>query len=259
MLVPVIGLIQVGNQAWADRYASLSLVGVYLMFAWTLARLVHRHPALRPAVICAVAALLAGFLLLTWRQVGVWRNNQTLNEHALAVIRNNYVAHNNWGNGLTAVSRHQEAIAQYQEALRIKPDYPEAHSGLGISLKVRGRFKEALSHFNEAVQHRPLQVSAVNNLAWLLATCPLAELRDGERALKLAGTLVSLQGSDRFAYLDTVAAAYAEARQFAQAVKWQEKAVQLAPVPHQEELNKRLELYRQGKPFCQNPPIPVDK
>ena len=179
------------------------------MFAWTLARLAHRRPALRPAVICAVAALLAGFLLLTWRQVGVWRNNQTLNEHALAVTRNNYVAHNNWGiasqdlghhtkaiahyaeavrikpdylkahinwgNGLTAVGRHQEAIAQYQEAVRIKPDFPEAHSGLGISLKARGRFKEALSHFNEAVQHRPLQVSAVNNLAWLLATCPLAE------------------------------------------------------------------------------------
>ena len=81
----------------------------------------------------------------------------------------------------------------------------------------------------------------------------MAELRDGQRALQLAGPLAEVQGRARFTFLATLAAAHAEAGQFDQAVRWQEQAVQLAPAPHQDALRKQLELYKQSKPFRQVP------
>ena len=166
--------------------------------------------------------------------------------HALRIQPDFAGAQNNLGIALQNIGRIEEAIAHYQDALRIRPDYAEVHNWLGTALLAIGRF-------NEAVRHSPQNVVAVNNFAWLLATCPLADVRDGKRALKLAERLAEWQGPDRFPVLDTLAAAHAEQGQFDQAVEWQEKTVQLAPAQQQDELRERLEMYRQGKPFRETP------
>ena len=115
------------------------------------------------------------------------------------------------------------------------------------------RYPEAMSHYEAAVRLRPGDLQAVNDLAWLLATCSLDEVRDGRRALQLASRLADLQGPSRFAVLDTLAAAHAEQGQFAQAVKWQTKAVELSPAASKDELQARLELYRAEKPYRDKP------
>ena len=137
----------------------------------------------------------------------------------------------------------------YQEFLRIKPHNAEAHYRLGTVLQALGRFQDAMSHYDDALRHGPKNVMVMNNLAWLLATCPVAELRDGQRALQLAGRLAEMKGPGSFTLLDTLAAAHAEAGQFDEAVRWQEKAVELAPDDQRDVLRGRLELYKQGKPF----------
>lgn len=149
--------------------------------------------------------------------------------HALRIQPDFAGAQNSLGIALQNIGRIEEAIAHYQDALRIRPDYAEVHNWLGTALLVIGRFNEALSHYNDAVRYSPQNVAAVNNLARILATCPLADVRDGKRALKLAERLAEWQGPDRFPVLDTLAAARAEPGQFDQAVEWQEKTVQLAP------------------------------
>jgi tetratricopeptide (TPR) repeat protein len=174
-------------------------------------------------------------------------------QHALRIKPDYAGAHYGWGSALQNLGHPEQALAHYQEALRIKPDYARARGNLGYALAALGRFKEALSHFSEAVRRGPQDVETVNNLAWLLATCPLAEVRDGKRALQLAGPLAELQRPGSFAILDTLAAAYAEVGSFDEAVRWQEKAVKQVPIQQQDELQKRLELYRQGKPYRQTP------
>ena len=143
----------------------------------------------------------------------------------------------------------QLLLDRIQQALRIDPDFEEVHMRLATSMEALGRFKGALSHYSNAVRLSPRDVVAVNNFAWLLATCPLGELRDGARALQLAGPLAKSEGTERFTLLDTLAAAHAEVGQFDRAVRCQQRAVQLAPGTLRADLRRRLKLYKQGKPY----------
>ena len=156
---------------------------------------------------------------------------------------------NKLGNALRALGQLSEALKHFQRVLQIDPNNARAHYQVGTTLAALGRFQEALAHYDDAVRRSPQNALALNNLAWLLATCPLAEVRDAKRALQLAERLAKLQRPGRFTFLDTLAAAHAEAGQFDEAVRWQEKAIQLAPAEQQDELRGRLEMYRQGKPF----------
>jgi len=157
--------------------------------------------------------------------------------------------HYKLGTALQALGSLEEALAQYQLVLRIKPDYAAAHSRSGTTLEALGRFKEALSHHDDALRYSPENVAAVNNLAWLLATCPLADVRDGKRALELAERLAEWKGPGRFTFLDTLSAAHAEQGEFDQAIPWQRLAIDLAPNEQKEVLGSRLKLYQQGKPY----------
>jgi len=164
MLLPVIGLIQVGQQAWADRYAYLPLVGIYVIISWSLARCVHRRPAARRAVIAGAIVSLFVFLPLTWRQVAVWRDTEHLFRHAQAVSRNNFLAHNNWGGFLLENDQFEDALTPLQEALRINPKFAVAHNNMGMALKGLGHPAQALEHYDMAVQRDPNYIEA--HLNW---------------------------------------------------------------------------------------------
>ncbi len=164
-LVPVIGIIQAGGQARADRYTYVPLVGLFIAVAWTLdhwARGSHRRQWIAAA---ASLAVLGTMLPVTYRQIGYWRDTVTLFEHALAVTQDNYVAHFGVGNGLMLEHDRREeatgqcdpdllnrAIEQYAQAVRLRPAYDSAHYGMAGALKKLERYEEAVEHFNACVE-----------------------------------------------------------------------------------------------------------
>jgi tetratricopeptide (TPR) repeat protein len=188
-LVPVIGLVQIGEQAIADRYTYIPMIGLGIIVAWGADSVMNRRPALRWPIQVAGVAALAACVVLTDIQVAYWKDSKTLFAHTLAVTHDNPVALNVFGaqllaEGKTAEARelflqslalrpngagprhclgtayaqegkHDEAIAAFREALRLNPVFQEAHNALGIALLNKQQFDEALQHFHEAARLDP--------------------------------------------------------------------------------------------------------
>ncbi len=170
MLVPVIGLVQFGLQAEADRFTYLPQIGLTIALAWTAADACHAWPRFRR--MWAVAATCAVIILAisAWRQTSYWRDSQTLWTHTLACNERNSLAHNDLGIVLANSGRIDEAIEHYRKALEIKPDYPDAHNNLGIALASGGRIDEAIEHYEKALEINPDYAIAYNNLGIALAS-----------------------------------------------------------------------------------------
>lgn len=168
-LIPVIGLVQVGIQASADRYTYLPLIGIFLILSWGVVEVSRRLPCRR--IILSVCALLlfVHWSFTSWCQVSYWKNDISLFEHALSVTRDNAVAHNNLGGSLGKAGRHDEAMQHLQEALRINPSFSYAINNVGIQLMRRGQSEEAIKYFRRAIQMDPRNETAHINLAVQLA------------------------------------------------------------------------------------------
>ncbi|HEY6871691.1 MAG TPA: tetratricopeptide repeat protein [Geobacteraceae bacterium] len=174
-LVPVIGLVQVGSQAMADRYTYLPLVGLFIIIAWGAPAMAvhwrHRRAALAAASLLSLAVL----SVCTWRQVGHWRNSEELFTHALAVTANNPVAHNHLATALVKKGRNEEAIAHSREALRLAPNYASAHHNLGMAFAAQGRLGEAVEQYLAELRIIPQDVDAHDSLGIVLAREGLME------------------------------------------------------------------------------------
>jgi len=168
-LVPVIGLVQVGNQAMADRYTYIPLVGLFIMVGMGFPRLLEKWRYRK--VLLGVSMGLALFLLMviTRLQITHWQNNVTLFENALRMTSDNFLAHNNLGIVLAERGKIEEAIAHYREAIRIKPNYLGAHYNLGVNLVKQGRHEEAMDHYREALRIDPHDAETHNKVGILLA------------------------------------------------------------------------------------------
>ena len=320
MLVPVIGIMQVGSQAHADRYTYLSQIGLVIMATWLAA---DWCAALRyrRAVLSAAAAVVLTILTITaHRQTRYWRDSFSLWTHTLACTDRNDAAHYNLGSVFDQRGQFDKAIPHFEEALRIRPndargycylgalftkqgqfqkalpylekalqinpgfadthynlgvvfeqqgqldkaiphfekaleinpDFAEAHAALGALFLRQGRFQKAISHFEAVLRIRPDSIEVQNDLAWTLATCPDAAIRDGKRAVELARSADRLSGGSRSPVLDTLAAAYAEAGQYPEAVATARRALD-ATAPGQtsvtDGIRARLRLYEAGVPY----------
>jgi tetratricopeptide (TPR) repeat protein len=392
MLVPVIGLIQVGVQAHADRFMYLPQIGLLLLIAWAMgdlcASLRHRRALLGAGALMAVALLMACAHLHTSH----WKNSETLWRNALACTSDNNIAHNNLGTALLEMGRLDEAaihfqkalelqpqyaearnnlgnvffqkgrldeaVADYQKALEIDPklalarynlgvaflqngrvseaaghfqgalqiepdfakahynlgialvqlgrvnealihyekaleinpnyaeaeynlgiallqigrldeavshynkallinsNYVEAHNNLGTALVQLGRVSEALAHFQRAREINPLNVEAQNNMALVLATFPERRVRNGTKAVELAERANHLTGNANASISATLAAAYAEAGQFPNAITTAERALQLATdqgnTALADAIRAQIRLYQSGFPYRYN-------
>jgi protein O-mannosyl-transferase len=191
MLVPVIGFVQVGDQAMADRYTYLPSIGLAIFAVWGAYELVQGKAEVRGQksevgdtdhatrtrvqsqianrksqillwVAGGVAIMLC--LALTRQQIGYWRDGESLFRHALAVTKDNWMAYNNLGGALEEKGQLDEAILLYREGIRLDPKSADSHNNLGIALGKQGQIDEAIHHLQEAIRLNPNHADAHNNL-----------------------------------------------------------------------------------------------
>jgi protein O-mannosyl-transferase len=293
-LVPVIGLVQVGEQAMADRYTYLPLIGPLISLAWWISE-IATSAKWRAVVMNLTAgaglALVVTLATLTRTQLGYWQDTTTLFEHALAVTADNPSAQFALGVGLEKQREFGKAMVRYRVATAIDPHYATAYYNMGqlfrkqglwqhaveaytsaakqspkdlptqlnlaSALPHLGRTEEAIPHLERALEIDPNCVEALNNLAWLLSTSPDARIRNGSRAVQLAERGCALTGSKTPFLLGTLAAAYAEAGRYGDAVLAAEqacaRATELGDISTTCRNRELLELYRASKPFHENP------
>jgi protein O-mannosyl-transferase len=354
MLVPVIGLIQVGMQSHADRYTYLPVIGIGIAVVWTLGQWLPDARAYRVAATAAACAVLTALGIATARQVALWKSNQTLFAHALALDPHNLMAHHclgtellntghprealehfqailganieyaatranlavalnavgrtddaiveygralkdrddvlvrhNFGLALVKRGRYDEAIAQYRAGLRLDPDHfptlvelgaalgavsryaeaetvlrravelrpdePRIRRLLAIALTREGLVEEAITQYSELVRVDPQDVDALNNIAWIRATHADPRHRDGAQAVQLAERAVAGSKEPMAVLYSTLAASYAEAGRFPDAVRSGHRAVELARSEGDTAAGVRyaeqLASYRAGRPF----------
>lgn len=164
-LVPVIGLVQVGFQAMADRYTYVPLIGLFIIIAWSIPTgWFSRGGTSRMLAMAIAGACLVVFSFLSWRQLGYWRNSNTLFERALAVTKGNFIIEYNLGCVLRLQDDNDGAIRQFTNAINILPEYSPAHDNLGNALASKERYDEAIEHYREAIRYFPDSPMTYNNL-----------------------------------------------------------------------------------------------
>ncbi len=186
-LVPVIGLVQVGTQAMADRYMYVPLIGIFVAVAWAVDALVRRGTVPAAAALAAAGVAVVALAVVTVRQVGVWHDTVTLFEHTIRVEPRAWVAHYNLGNAYESMGRHADAVAEFRETIRLRPEFARAHNNLGNSLDALGRSAEAVPSYERAVQLKPDLVEAYNNLG--IAYAQQGKREQGLTALRTATQL----------------------------------------------------------------------
>jgi tetratricopeptide (TPR) repeat protein len=316
MLVPMIGFVQAGSIARADRYTYLPQIGLYLLLTWAAADLCAGWRCRRVVLGSLSTVILSALIFCARAQTSHWRNSESLWTHTLACTSGNYTAHNNLGDALFQKGRVDEAIIQYQSALQIEPDYSfacynlgnalfkkgrvdeaiaqyqtalqinpgyaeahdnlgnvllqkgrvdeaiaqyqtvlhinpdnaKAHNNLGNALLRKGKVDEAIAQYQQVLQIKPDSPNVLNNLAWLLATSPDAHLRNGVQAVKYAERACELTHYGAAPIVGTLAAAYAEAGRYDDAIAAAQKACALATAAGEKELLEKnrelLVLYR---------------
>ena len=188
MLAPVIGLVQVGVQAMADRYTYVPMVGLSIALVWTVADFVENRAALRNAAAAVAVLVLAVLAAAAYRQTAYWKDSRTLFEHTLAVTRDNYIIENNLGVVAAGEGHSAEAVTLYRAALVISPDYAEALANLGHEQMKSGQFDEAQANLTRALDLSPNLAVAHADLGVILAARSDFEgaRRNIERSLSLA-------------------------------------------------------------------------
>lgn len=321
-LVPMIGLAQSGVQARADRFTYIPSIGLSILLVWAGAAAYPRlGSAGRKVAWVAIVAVSLLCLGVTTRQVRFWQDSATIFERTLAVTRDNYVIHDAFGAALAQGGDAEGAMRHYREALRIRPDYPNANNNIGVALAKLGRVEEAMGHYLTALKNNELYADAQANLgillagagrideavahlrvatqvardspdvhynfgialslagnarealdqfrialslrpgwdelarttAWKLATAGEPSLRDGAEAVRIAEELCRKHRFSVPIEMDTLAAAYAEAGRFTEAVKAADTARQLAAAQGHAELagqiEERLAGYHAGRAY----------
>jgi tetratricopeptide (TPR) repeat protein len=191
MLVPVIGIVQVGYAAHADRFIYLPFIGIYLLIAASGLELAQRLPKLRlPMIVAAlgVALVLAG---VSWKQVTVWSNSESLFRHALAVTERNALAHSNLGALLFDRGDTEGAVRELRTAIAIDETIPQYHHNLGFALERRGNLGQAVVSYQRALAIAPGDFDSNYQLA-----NTYFQLEDYERAIDYYRRAIEIRPDD---------------------------------------------------------------
>jgi len=287
MLMPVIGVIQVGWQGRADRYTYLPQIGLYILVTWAVADLSASWRRQREILGAGAAIIIAVLSWRAWIQTSFWSNSETLWTHTLAVTSDNDVAQNNLGIILLAKGKLDEAISRFEAAVNLRPENGPAHDNLAKAFLQKGQVADAMVHYRKLLEIQPENVEARNilgtvliqqgrvrqaleqwqetlviqpengnaksNLAWVLATSPDGSLRDGARAVELSEQALRLSGGKNPLIFRTLAAAYAESGRFGEAIETAQRGLELAHTQGNPGLATELEntivLYQAARPL----------
>lgn len=191
-LVPVIGLVQVGVQAMADRYAYIPLIGLFMILTWGATDLWGNRPYRKPVLAVGAAVILILCTVMTWKQAAVWQDREILYTHAVRTVPNNYWAYNNLGAAVFDRGRMDESLAYFAKSLEIMPLYPGANKNMAVMLYKQGRYAEALPYVEKAliIQPRNPEFGVIRGLA-------LMKLGRYEEAQKTFVEVLANHPSDR--------------------------------------------------------------
>jgi len=234
--------VQVGLQGHADRYTYLPGIGISVAVVWIVVDFVKgwRYP--RPLFAIAAVVIVSALALSARAQTAFWRDSETLWRRTLAVTKDNDLAHINLSEILVRTNRYDEAISHCRDAIRIYSNNPAAYYNLGISLLRTGHLDEAIPNLQRTLELRPDHVNAALTLAWILATCPDSSVRNGPLAVELTEKPLAERGRSNPTLLHTLAAAYAEAGKFNEAMSTALEALELAKAQNNSRLVQELEL-----------------
>jgi Tfp pilus assembly protein PilF len=165
--VPVIGIVQLGDQAMADRYTYIPLIGLFIMLAWGIPSLIETEDMCKKILFPIGIAVLAILAVLTWQQCGYWNNSFDLFNHALQVTKDNYLAHNNRGSAYDKLGQYQYAIEDFNKTIRLKPDYALAYYNRGTVCGELGQYQHAIEDFDKALRLKPDDAKAYNNRGFI--------------------------------------------------------------------------------------------
>lgn len=163
-LIPVIGIVQVGAQAMADRYTYVPLIGLFIIAAWGIPEFIGKWSSRKTIFAFGGVTLLVPLAVTTFSQVRLWHDNILLFRYTLQSTSDNWTAHLQLGIAETARQNYDEAVKQYTEALRLRPYHVDVHYGLGVALAGLGKNEEAVTHYNEALRLRPDYARGHNDL-----------------------------------------------------------------------------------------------
>jgi len=236
----------------SDHWAYLSSLGLFALAAASLSIWAKRRGA--PGLVYGLAAILLPLLWVqTWRHCSIFSDSETLYLRTLALNPNADLAHNNLGLLLAQAGEVEEALPHLIKAVEIRPGSAHAHNNLANTFRVAGRPRDAAGEYERALQLEPENANTWNNLALLLATSSDSGVRDGLRAVELAGRALALTRTNNPVVLATMAAALAEAGRFPEAIKTQQQALDVAAHRPRsglaQALQAQLELYQTGLPF----------
>src|SRR5947208_3139758 len=259
-LSPVLGFIMLFTFRYtfvADHYQYLACIGPIALFSAGVFSLAGVFKQYRAFILSTALVVVATLAALTWRQAAMYGDIETLWRTTLARNPECWMAHTNLGIVLLQKGQLNDGIAHCRAALLIRPDDADCHTVLAAALDEKGETAEAIRHYEKALRIFPQSISALTNLAWLLATSPSESLRNGGKAVEIARQADQLSGGTNTVVLRTLAAAYAETGQFGKAIESARTAVQLARMHDDDSLTTELEqqiaLYRLHMPYHETP------
>ena len=162
-LVPVIGIVQVGGQAMADRYTYIPLIGLFIMVAWGVPDLLKKWNHRKEILLTSSAFSILCLCIITWTQVGYWQNSITLYDHTLKVTDNNWFIYNNIGGAYCDLGNYRQAVEDFNRTIEINPDYVAAYYNRGIVYGRLGNYSQAIEDYDKAIKINPRFVMAYNN------------------------------------------------------------------------------------------------
>ena len=222
-LVPVIGLVQVGGQAYADRYTYIPYIGLFIMIAWGLPELLLKLPYRRAVLGVSMAISLTALGIFSHRQVSFWNDSVTLFSHAIEVTQKNHIAYNNLGAAYGSLGRYQESVEVCKRSISIKPSYAEAYNTLGFAYGSLGRYQDAIAAFKQAINIKPNYAEAHRNLG--LAYGRFGRYQDAIAAFKQA---IKLKPDDAETHYN-LGLAYGRLGHYQESIEACKQAIKLKP------------------------------
>lgn len=268
MVFPVLGFMQAGLQARADRFTYLPHIGLTIAVAWLIVDLTRSWRQREIALSIGAAVVIAALTACSFRQTTYWRDSISVWTHALAVAGDSQMAHTNLGAALwlrgqkDEATRHSNAadIVHWEKIIKDYPDDIAARDALGAVYYQTGRAVDGIAQWQASLRLDPNDGNALNNLAWVRATCPDAAFRDGAAAVDLARRATQLPGGDAPIVLRTLAAAQAENGDFDGAMATIARALERAEAQGNDSLGQTLQyelsLYRNHQPYRETPSRP---